>query len=93
MDGQKSVYLSNGDLLVLLEEQYYISYGGDTQPVGVEKEEGERLLFETCHQQNCALEALLEKKDELEEEINMLQNNIVHKYLPRIKELENALGK
>lgn len=37
MDGSKNVYLSNGDLLILLDGQYFISYSGGTQPKGIER--------------------------------------------------------
>lgn len=56
MDGSKSVYLSNGDELILLDEQYFISKNGIEQPRGIEREEGERILFETCQQLKAIIE-------------------------------------
>lgn len=63
MNGQKEVYLSNGDLLILLDGQYFISYGGDTQPKGIEKEEGARLLFETASQLRALVKKHTTKKE------------------------------
>lgn len=106
MDGSKTVYLANGDAVILLDGQYFISYGGDTQPVGIEREEGERLVFETCNQLTTNItrlaedwnkiveerNTLQEDNEQLEDDITALKNSIVHKHLPRIEELERFIN-
>jgi hypothetical protein len=57
MDGSKTVYLANGDALILLDGQYFISSDGNAQPTSIDREAGELLVFETCNRLKDLLEA------------------------------------
>ncbi len=55
---EKQIHLSNGDLLIRSEEGYYFKQDvGMSVPFLIDREEGERLVFETCSH----LKGLLEK--------------------------------